>query len=207
MGLFDSFRKKRPAPAEAEPDSAPAAGSKEELYRQIFEMYARKSPSERFVSGAVFDLSRQNRDVFLQVLGTRDATSLLSLFIGAYHVFLANPGAVGMPADTAGKAADDTDPRMWNADCFTLPSGDQAALLFMPVRHDSLAARLVGIIFSDRGDGYYYCMLNGRDDLPSDVFRNKAWAGIEKVGEVSGRGFELMDSFLTCIRDDFCSGA
>ena len=75
--------------------------------------------------------------------------------------------------------------------------------IFMPIKSDALAARIAGIIFSDKGDGYYYCMLKKDENSNSDVFRNKAEQGIGKIGEVSGTGFELMHSFLDCIKNNY----
>ena len=46
-------------------------------------------------------------------------------------------------------------------------------------------------------------MLNKDTDAESDGFRNKAWYSIERVGSVKGRGFELMNDFLACIKKDF----
>ena len=42
-------------------------------------------------------------------------------------------------------------------------------------------------------------MLNKDEDTSSDVMQNKALNGIEKVGEVKGRGFDLMYDFLACM--------
>jgi hypothetical protein len=73
----------------------------------------------------------------------------------------------------------------------------------MPIQNDILVARVVGIIFSSKGDGYYYCMLNKDENVPATVNRNKAMLGVEKIGEVKGVGFELMHNFLECISKDF----
>ena len=64
---------------------------------------------------------------------------------------------------------------------------------------------MIGIILSDSGDGYYYCMLSKDKEASSAVKRNKAMFGVSQVGEVKGRGFELMENFLTCIKEDFYS--
>ena len=73
----------------------------------------------------------------------------------------------------------------------------------MPIQHNTVEARIVGIIFSDKGDGYYYCMLNKGEDNVSGVIRNKAMLGIGRVGAISGLGFELMNSFLNCMKQDY----
>ncbi len=82
-------------------------------------------------------------------------------------------------------------------------NGDYAALLFMPIDNDIYAARIAGIIFSDSGDGYYYCMVNKDSETTSIVKRNLAMVGIKDIGEVKGFGFSLMKGFLGCIKTDF----
>ena len=37
----------------------------------------------------------------------------------------------------------------------------------------------------------------------SEVYRNKRYEGVEKIGEAIGRGFDLMDSFMTVVNDDY----
>lgn len=177
--------------------------SKEEILNMIIEQQKKKSPSEQFTTGPIFDIFRNNRDVFLQAVETNDAFFLQTCFVKSYSLFLANPEVVGFTTTMVNKDNNDTDTRTWNADSVSLPEGDYAALLYMPIQHDTLAARIVGILFSDKGDGYYYCMLNKDEGVPSEVFRNKAILGIEKVGSVKGFGFELMDSFLDCIQHDY----
>lgn len=176
--------------------------SRENLFKMIIEQETRKSPSEHFASGAVFDISRQNRNAFKQVLSANDL-SILELFVNSYMLFLNNPQIVGFTPVMVNKENNDTKPETWNADVFKLQSGDFAALLFMPIQHETLTARIVGIIFGEQGDGYYYCMLNKDGDVFSDVMRNKGMLGIETVGEIKGVGFEMMNSFLNCITNDF----
>lgn len=176
--------------------------SRENLFKMIIEQETRKSPSEHFASGAVFDISRQNRNTFKQALSANDL-SILELFVNSYMLFLNNPKIVGFTPVMVNRENNDTKSETWNADVFKLQSGDFAALLFMPIQHETLTARIVGIIFGEQGDGYYYCMLNKDGDVFSDVMRNKGMLGIETVGEIKGVGFEMMNSFLNCITNDF----
>ncbi len=165
----------------------------------------KRSISDRFASGAVFDLSKQKRDIFINVLKSNDAPALLKLFIQSYSFFVEHPDSVGIIPQMINKENNDTDPMLWNADIYTLPNGDKAALLFMRIQHETLLARIVGIIFSDDGDGYYYCMLNKNNNIPSKVSRNMAMLGIKEIGEVKGLGPELRNSFLNCISNEFLS--
>jgi hypothetical protein len=179
------------------------AFSKEDIFKMILEQQAKRSPSDHFASGAVFDLSRQNREEFLNVLQSNNAMALQQLWRQTYSLFLEHPECVGFNSQMINKNMDDTNSTAWNADIFTLPNGDKVALLFMPIQNDILVARVVGIIFSSKGDGYYYCMLNKDENVPATVNRNKAMFGIEEIGEVKGVGFELMHNFLECISKDF----
>ncbi len=202
MGLFDFLNRnsqKKSTNVQRNLSERP----KEDMLKLFFEQQMQKAPSEHYASGSVFDISRQNRDMFLQTLQSTDCGSLLMLFVKAYFLFCNHPEVVGFTPDMVNTDNNDTDPRSWNADIFVLPDGDYAALLFMPIQHNTLMARIVGIVFSDNGDGYYYCMLNKDNKLFSEVFRNKAMFGIEKVGEVKGVGFELMHDFLDCIKHDY----
>lgn len=76
-------------------------------------------------------------------------------------------------------------------------------MLYIPVENEDITARIVGIIFSDTEDGYYYCMLSKDEEASSEVLRNMGWDGVHPAGNAEGRGFELMDSFLECITTDF----
>lgn len=177
-----------------------------EAFRDLsyFEDLPKMSPSEQFASGSVFDIFRQYRDEFQEAVDSGDPMSVWQVFAGAYGLFLEHPEVAGFTADMLDMDADDTDPMTWNSDIFNLSDGDNAALLYMPVENDdSITARIVGIILSAKGDGFYYCMLDADENNPSDVKRNMAIDGIKTVGEVKGRGFELMNSFLECIKDDF----
>ena len=79
------------------------------------------------------------------------------------------------------------------------------ALLFMPIQNKDISARIVGIVFSENSDGYYYCMLNSDKNASSDVYRNKPMQGVHIIGNVNGVGFELMHRFLDCIVNDYYS--
>ena len=205
MGLLDFFKKSNQRKKEktASDVQDTSSVSKEDAFNKILDFLMKQSPSHQFASGSVFDISRRSRDVFLQALHSNDAGKLFLLFANAYSLFLDHPEVVGFTPDMVNKDNNDTDPRTWNADIINLQSGDIAALCFMPIQNDTLTARIIGIVFSDNGDGYYYCMLNKDEDVPSEVFRNKAILGIEKVGEVNGRGFDLMNNFMGCIKHNF----
>ena len=172
-------------------------------FRGIYNLLLHQTLSERFVSGAVFDSSRLARSNYIEAMQSKDPLAVLTLFINSYRLFIDHPEILGIPPETLNKDNIDTEPGMWNADIFSLRDGDYAALLFMPIKSDVLSARIAGIIFSDKGDGYYYCMLKKDENSNSDVFRNKAEQGIGKIGEVSGTGFELMHSFLDCIKNNY----
>lgn len=198
---FLSFFKK---PKKSEP--TPFSGdnlSKEDIFRKLLEQQASVPVSEQFVSGAVFDISRNNRDVFLSVVQSGNALSLCQLFAQSYALFLEHPECVGFTPQMIRKDTDDTDIREWNADVFDLSNGNYMALLYMPVQNDTYSARIVGIIFGEETDGYYYCMLNKDEQVLSDVNKNNGLLGIKKVGSVQGAGFELMRCFFQTIFKDF----
>lgn len=200
MKLFDFFKKKeQPAKSLHAQDNV----LKEDIIKMILEQQSQRSPSEQFASGAVFDISRQQREAFWQMVRSNDVKSLWRLFANAYDLFLGNPGIVGFSPNMVNPDHNDTDPRTWNVDIFNLSNRDYVAMCFMPIQHETFAARIVGILFSDTGDGYYYCMLNKDESISSDVLRNKAIYGVEKIGEVKGLGFELMNDFLDCIKKDY----
>lgn len=205
MGVLNLFKKGKKEAKATDNNANGSSGSlsKEDIFKMILEQQAQRAPSEHFASGAVFDISRQSRDIFWDVLRSNNAMALNQLFAKAYMMFLQHPEYVGFTSQMVNQNANDTNPAEWNADIFKLSSGTYAALLFMPVRNNSIAARIVGIIFGDNGDGYYYCMLNRNESIPSSVYRNKAMLGISNIGEVKGLGFELMNSFLSIIKSDY----
>ena len=200
MGIFNFFKKKNGDPQSG---NMPKNASKEDIIRMILEKQAQKSPSDHFVSGSVFDICRQHRNVFYTAAKSNDALSLLTLFVNAYTLFLDKPQVVGFTPDMVNRNNNDTSPATWSANVFPLQPGDYAVLLFMPIQNNTLAARIVGIVFSDKGDGYYYCMLNKGAENASEVIRNKGMFGLETVGTVRGLGLELMNSFLNCIKQDY----
>jgi len=209
MGLFDIF-KKNPQPAaspaeEKQKEITPSAQiTKEDIFKAIFEQMAQQSPSKHFVQGSVFDIVRQQHSTFEQLVRNHDAMSVHMFFMNAYLSFCSDPSGAGfINASALNVDKNDTDPRSWNTDIFDLQSGDVVALCYMPISDPTFDARMIGIVLGQRGDGYYYCNLNKDNSIGSDVMRNKAILGIEKAGEVNGRGFELMEAFLNCISNNY----
>ena len=174
----------------------------EYIFKKILEQMGQNPPSEHFASGAVFDLVRQNHDMFENIVHIRNVSSLQLFFVKAYTLFCNQPQVVGFTSAMVDQSKNDTDPRMWNADIIQVASGEVIALCFMPIQHETLLARIVGIVLSDKGDQYYYCMLNKNTATFSDVIHNKAIQGIEKVGEVRGTGYELMNDFVNVINSN-----
>ena len=164
---------------------------------------AEQSPSRHFVAGTVFDIVRQNHDLFAAAVANKDMRFLQMFFVKAYTEYLDNPSAFGAIPNTVNKDKNDTNPMRWNMDVVPSVNGAVAFLCFMPIQNDTHTARIFGIILGGRGDGYYYCMLNKNENQPSEVIRNKAMAGIETIGSVNGLGFELMNSFLSCITNNY----
>ena len=197
MGLFNLFKKKTISMAN---DNAP--NSREEIFRMIMQKMSQKTPSEHFASGAVFDITRQNHEQFVQIVNSCKASSLLIFFINAYLAFCNQPQIVGLTQSMVDTNRNDTNPKMWNADIMTLSSGEKVALCFMPINNDVYEARIIGIVLGNSGDRCYYCMLNKDKNMLSDVIRNKAMLGVEKIGEVKGRGFDLMYNFVECINNN-----
>lgn len=173
--------------------------SKEEIYQDALQSSGEKSPSELFASGAVFDITRQNHDEFADVVNSLDAHSLLEFFTKAYITFCNQPQIVGFSSAMVDVEKNDTDYRMWNTDIVDLSSGGKIALCYMPIDCETHTARIIGIVLDENGDEYYYCMLDKDENAFSDVVQNKAMLGIQKIGEIKGRGFELMNNFIECI--------
>lgn len=194
MSLFDFFKKK----------SSKVNGNtfnfkKDNIYRTLMQSISQKTPSEHFASGSIFDIIRKSHSQFSQIVNTFDIASLKDFFVSAYVTFINHPQIVGFAPSMVDKNKNDTDPRTWNVDIMKLSSGERAALCFMPVNNDVYEARIVGIVLGNEVDKYYYCMLNKDENMQSDVIQNKALFGIEKIGSVKGRGFELINSFIKCI--------
>ena len=198
--LLDLYKKKT-----TKSRSKPSASM--EVYQTIFAEMAKESPSRHFVAGTVFEAVRQHHGQFEHIVRSKDGMNALDglrqFLISAYLQYLEDPGTFGGIPQIVNKANNDTDPGAWNFTLIPLDDNDVAALCFMPIQNDKLMARIVGIVIGNRGDGYYYCMLNKDQSISSDVIRNKAMAGIEKVGKVKGAGFDLMNSFTDCIRTDY----
>lgn len=173
---------------------------KEKLFEKLL---SQRSPSDLFASGTVFDISKFVRPDYLEALRSNNVMDLKQIFVKSFMLLMQHPEQVGLMPQMVNRNAIDTNPAEWNADILDLSNGAYAALLFMPVRNSNISARIVGIIFSDRGDGYYYCMLNNNAEMASTVYRNNAMMGIKKVGEVKGLGFELMNNFIDCIKSDY----
>ena len=200
MAFFNFFKKKKQVPGI--PDRH-GMNSKEDILKSFFEQMVQRSPSESFASGAVFDIARQQRGILEQIIRSNDASGLHKWFVNAYTLFCTNPQIVNFSPNMVNLNNNDVDVRQFNADTFNLPNGDMVALCFMPIQNYTFEARIIGIILSNKGDGYYYCMLSKDENAFSEVVRNKSINGIEKVGEINGRGFVLMNNFMNCIQKDF----
>ena len=196
MSIFNIFKKKK---ATATRSDIP--NSKEDIMKMILQNMGQKAPSEHFASGAVFDITRQNHNLFEQIVNSSNAGALMDFFVNAYVTFINQPQIVGFTQSIVDKNRNDTNPGMWNTDIMTLSSGEKIALCFMPVNSDVYEARIIGIVLGNGGDRYYYCMLSKDENILSDVIQNKAMLGIEKIGSVKGRGFELMNNFIECINN------
>lgn len=193
MSFLDFFKKKRtPSPMQN-------AGSKEEFFRMVLEQMCQKTPSEHFASGAIFDIVRKDHSSFEQLVRSKNPVALQNFFVNAYLLFCKNPEIVGLTPAMVDIKKNDTDPLTWNADIITSSSGEAIALCYMPIQHQTLEARIIGIVIGSECDRYYYCMLNKDINMLSDVMQNKVMLGVEKVGEIKGRGFDLMNSFVVCM--------
>jgi len=200
MGFFGIFKRKK---ASSRQDISLENLSKEDIIKMAFRELAQESPSRHFASGAVFDLVRQNRDSLEQLVRRGNLSAVQMFFIQGYTTYLRNPREIGAIPDMVNPARNDTNPVEWNFSVMSLMGDDRVVLCFMPIQNDNLSARIFGIVLSDREDGYYYCMLQKGENVFSDVARNKALAGVETIGAVKGRGFELINSFVDCIKKDF----
>ena len=199
MSLFDLFKKKKPNTTA----SINTSNSKDDIMKMMLQNMMQKTPSEHFASGAVFDIARQNHDQLVFIVNSNDAMSLKSYFANAYVTFCNQPQIVGFSPSMIDVRRNDTNPGTWNADIVSLPSGEKVALCFMPINNEAHTARIIGIVLGNAGDKYYYCMLSKDEKVFSDVMQNKAMLGIEKVGSVKGLGFELMNSFVECIKNSY----
>jgi hypothetical protein len=209
MGLFDFFKRKTqtsnsPVEEKNKASTPSTSTTKEDIIKAIFEQMAQQSPSQHFVQGSVFDIVRQQHSAFEQIVRNHDVMSVHKFFINSYLSFCSNPNGAGfINANALNVDKNDTDPRKWNTDIFDLQSGDVVALCYMPIIDQAFDARIIGVVLGQKGDGYYYCNLSKDNRIGSDVMRNKAILGIEKAGEVNGRGFELMKAFVSCISNNY----
>lgn len=210
MAFFRFFKKKKASdsaastpPASEKEDAIDGTIKREDAIKMVFEkIMSEKPPSEHFASGSIFDITRLAHDELVQLVQSNDPGLLHDFFANAYLLFCHNPQIVGFTPTMVDLQKDDTDVCQWNTSILTLSTGEAVALCYMPIQHDTLAARIVGIVIGKDGDRYYYCMLQKDEDAVSNVMRNKASLGIAMIGTVSGRGFELMGRFLDCIEQD-----
>lgn len=202
MGFWDLFKKRKP-----ENSSLKNQGikSKEDIYQMAFEKISQTPPSQRFVSGVVFDAVRNQHEPISQIVHSNNPGEVLELskfFRMTYMAFLKNPGIFGcIPCPI--KAENDTNPTQWNMEICPLENKDAAVICYMPIQNNTLAARMFGIIFGSSGDGYYYCTINKDETVASDIMRNGAGLGTKKVGDIKGSGFDLRDRFLDCMQSDY----
>lgn len=190
-----------------ETEDTVATGEKEEesskdIYEDFLKDAPGMAPSEYFATGAIFDISKMYRKDIKEIADSYDVATLLSFWSIVYVEFcesLKENEIALMMVDTN---INDTNYAEWNADIITLESGEKMALCYMPIENEKYDARIFGIVIGEEEDRYYYCMLNKGEDVSSEVYRNKGLSGIEKTGEVKGRGFELIDAFKECIENE-----
>jgi len=210
--FFDLFKRKKvntnqteatkQTPKDSHQSGANTPNSKADILNMIMREMAQKTPSDHFASGAIFDITRQRHNDFSNIVMSNNAATLKDFFAKAYIDFCNQPQLVGFSPDMVDKNKNDTNPAMWNADIVSLPSGEKVALCFMPINNNTYAARIIGVVLGNGEDRYYYCMLNKDENTFSEVIRNKAMQGVEKIGEVKRLGFELMNSFVECIKNN-----
>ncbi len=165
----------------------------------LMDVLGKRPASEVYASRAVFDLSHLYRDHFMKALRTSDSRKLSELFRATYTLFLDQPEVVGITHEMINRKNEDTDPVKWEVRCAAMPDGTPAALCCIPVQSKTVFARLTGIVFSDSGDEYYFCMMGKDEKTPSEVMRNNGTMPV-KTGEIRGTDPEIMDRFLECIR-------
>lgn len=202
MGFFDLFKTTKQT---SKPSPFDGARSKADIYKAALEMVAQQPPSERFVSGVVFDMILKQHEAFEECVRAGDVMKLRGLLELSYVVFLTKLQAVDVSSDKLNIKWGDTNPDTWKVDTFQFSDGMSIAQCFMPIENSTLEARLIGVVFSEHGDGFYYCMLNKDENAASEVKRNRALFGSKVAGEVKGRGLDLMVAFRDCIRNDYNS--
>ena len=163
-------------------------------------------PSYYYAGGAVFDFVRIVHDEYEEVVRSSDLQKLQTLSIfyyNSYNLLLDEPEMVCSLPGLIDPEKNDTDATQWNVDVIPMDGDDMASLCFMPVDSDLYEARVFGIVLGSKGDGYYFSMINKDENAASEVYRNKGYEGVEKIGEATGRGFDLMDSFMAVVNDDY----
>lgn len=175
----------------------------DETVRKIIEKQSKKAPSEDFAAFAVFKYIDKQHEEFEQIVRSINAGGLKSFLTHSYNEFINNPESVGFTPALINKNNNDTAPEEWNTDIFKLKDGEYAVLLYMPIHNEVLAARLIGVVLTVKGDEHYYCFLNKDAQTSSAVFYRNGKNEIIKIGEVKGLGVELMHQFLGCIKNNF----
>ena len=147
MGIMDSIKRKQPASTPSAASSEPTG--KEDIYKAIIAQMAQQSPSRHFAAGSVFDIVRQNHNVFERIVKSNDVFLLSRFFANAYIVLCNNPASAGIFSTAiVQKSNNDTNPEQWNADIVNLSSGDKAALCYMPIQDDLLDGNFsIGVRF------------------------------------------------------------
>ena len=163
-------------------------------------------PSYYYAGGAVFDFVRIVHDEYEEVVRSSDLQKLQTLSIfyyNSYNLLLDEPEMVCSLPGLIDPEKNDTDATQWNVDVISMDGDDRASLCYMPVDSDLYEARVFGIVLGNKGDRYYFSMINKDENAASEVYRNKGYEGVEKIGEATGRGFDLMDSFMAVVNDDY----
>ena len=216
-GFWDAVREEIGAPGEG--TSSPHEVTVEDVYQDLIQrkqrgemprnprealmdVMGKRPASEVYATAAVFDLSRQYRDHFLRALEASDSRKLFDLFRATFSLFLDQPETVGLTETAINKRNEDTDPTKWHVSGASLTDGSRAALCRMPIQNRLVSARLIGIVFSDSGDRYYYSMLNKDAAVPSEIMRCREDLTPEKAGIIEGTEPEPMNRFLDCIKGD-----
>ena len=163
-------------------------------------------PSYYYAGGAVFDFVRIVHDEYEEAVRSSDLQKLQTLsmfYYNSYNLLLDEPELMCSFPGLIDPEKNDTDATQWNVDVIPMDGDDRASLCYMPVDSDLYEARVFGIVLGNKGDRYYFSMIDKDENAASEVYRNKGYEGVEKIGEVTGRGFDLMDSFMTVVNDDY----
>ena len=185
--------------------------SKKEIQKKIIQIITARAPSEIFASGAVFDISRLQRDRLLYIVHSMDTIALHLWFFQAYTILMTQPEVINVPRSFVNKEIEDINPKDflkdWVTAIYNTPHGERIAYCYISIRNEIYTARMIGIVLHEDKDkdAYYYCMVKKDEEEQSEVKRNLAVHGLgtKKVGEIKGKGFELEDRFLNCIQLDY----